>query len=55
MILWVRKKILSEYSEASIIDISHHIDPFNTVSKLHYAAYSSFQKTVHLIGVDMEL
>lgn len=54
----LKGKILSEYPEASIIDISHHIDPFNTfeASYILGAAYSSFPKgTVHLVGVDMEL
>jgi S-adenosylmethionine hydrolase len=54
----LKGKILSEYSEAQIIDISHDIDPFNTVeaSYIISAAYASFPKgTVHLIGVDMEL
>ncbi|WP_188050616.1 S-adenosyl-l-methionine hydroxide adenosyltransferase family protein [Flavobacterium sp. GP15] len=54
----LKGKILSEYSEAKIIDISHDIDPFNTVeaSYIINASYSSFPKgTVHLIGVDMEL
>ena len=54
----LKGKILSEYSEASIIDISHHIDAFNTVEASYIigAAYSSFPKgTVHLIGVDIEL
>jgi S-adenosylmethionine hydrolase len=54
----LKGKILSEYSEALIIDISHHIDAFNTVEASYIigAAYSSFPKgTVHLIGVDMEL
>jgi S-adenosylmethionine hydrolase len=53
----LKGKILSEYSEAKIIDISHDIDPFNTVeaSYIISASYSSFPKgTVHLIGVDME-
>lgn len=53
----LKGKILSEYSEATIIDISHHIDAFNTVEASYIigAAYSSFPKgTVHLIGVDME-
>jgi S-adenosylmethionine hydrolase len=53
----LKGKILSEYPEASIIDISHHIDAFNTVEASYIigAAYSSFPKgTVHLIGVDME-
>lgn len=54
----LKGKILSEYSVASIIDISHHIDAFNTVEASYIigAAYSSFPKgTVHLIGVDIEL
>jgi S-adenosylmethionine hydrolase len=54
----LKGKILSEYSEAQIIDISHDIDPFNTVeaSYIISAAYASFPKgTVHLIGIDMEL
>ncbi|TDE48558.1 S-adenosyl-l-methionine hydroxide adenosyltransferase family protein [Flavobacterium sp. GT3P67] len=53
----LKGKILSEYSEASIIDISHDIDPFNTVEANYIigASYASFPKgTVHLIGVDME-
>jgi S-adenosylmethionine hydrolase len=53
----LKGKILSEYSEASIIDISHDIDPFNTVEASYIigASYTSFPKgTVHLIGVDIE-
>jgi S-adenosylmethionine hydrolase len=53
----LKGKLLSEYSEASIIDISHYIDAFNTfeASYIIGASYSSFPKgTVHLIGVDME-
>lgn len=53
----LKGKILSEYSAAKIIDISHQIDPFNTVEASYVisAAYASFAKgTVHLIGVDME-
>ena len=53
----LKGKILSEYIEAKIIDISHEIDPFNTVeaSYIISASYASFPKgTVHLIGVDME-
>ena len=53
----LKGKILSQYSEAKIIDISHEIDPFNTVEASYIigASYSSFPKgTVHLIGVDME-
>lgn len=54
----LKGKILSEYSEAKIIDISHDIDPFNTseASYIVGASYLSFPKgTVHLIGVDIEL
>ncbi|MBP6182774.1 SAM-dependent chlorinase/fluorinase [Flavobacterium sp.] len=53
----LKGKILSEYSEVSIIDISHDIDPFNTVEASYIigASYTSFPKgTVHLIGVDIE-
>ncbi|WP_310558826.1 SAM-dependent chlorinase/fluorinase [Flavobacterium sp.] len=53
----LKGKILSEYSEATIIDISHYIDAFNTLEASYIigAAYSSFPKgTVHIIGVDME-
>lgn len=54
----LKGKILSEYPEATIVDISHDIDPFNTVEASYAigAAYSCFPKgTVHLIGVDIEL
>jgi S-adenosylmethionine hydrolase len=53
----LKGKILSEYSDASIVDISHYIDPFNTAeaSYIISASYSSFPKgTVHIIGVDLE-
>jgi len=53
----LRGKILTENSEAKIVDISHNIEPFNTVqaSYIIRAAYNSFPKgTVHLIGVDAE-
>jgi S-adenosylmethionine hydrolase len=54
----LKGKILSEFAQTTIIDISHNIDPFNTVeaSYIISAAYKSFPKgTVHLIGVDAEL
>jgi S-adenosylmethionine hydrolase len=54
----LKGKILSEYPEAAIIDISHGVDPFNTTeaSYIIEAAYASFPKgTVHLVGVDIEL
>lgn len=53
----LKGKLFSEYSEATIVDISHDIDPFN-ISEASYiigASYESFPKgTVHLIGVDIE-
>jgi S-adenosylmethionine hydrolase len=54
----LKGKILSEFPEATLVDISHDIDPFNTAeaSYIISAAYKSFPKgTVHLIGVDAEL
>jgi S-adenosylmethionine hydrolase len=54
----LKGKILSEYSEASIVDISHGVDLFNTAEASYIigASYNSFPKgTVHLIGVDAEL
>lgn len=54
----LKGKIISEYAEATIIDISHHVDLFNVpeASYIVGAAYGSFPKgTVHLIGVDCEL
>ncbi|WP_026711671.1 SAM hydrolase/SAM-dependent halogenase family protein [Flavobacterium filum] len=53
----LKGKILTEFPEAKIVDISHDIDPFNTAeaSYIIQAAYISFPKgTVHLIGVDAE-
>lgn len=54
----LKGKILSEFPEAVIIDISHNIDAFNIAETAYIigAAYNSFPKgTVHLIGVDIEL
>ncbi len=54
----LKGKLLSEFSEVDIIDISHNIDAFNVAEASYIigAAYSSFPKgTVHLIGVDIEL
>ena len=54
----LKGKLLSEYPEAVIIDISHDIDPFNIVEANYIlsAAYNNFPKgTVHLVGVDCEL
>ncbi|WP_366183975.1 SAM-dependent chlorinase/fluorinase [Flavobacterium ovatum] len=54
----LKGKLLSEFPEVTIIDLSHDIDPFNTFEASYVigAAYSSFPKgTVHIIGVDLEL
>jgi S-adenosylmethionine hydrolase len=53
----LKGKILSEYSDVTIVDISHDVDPFNTAEASYIigASYLSFPKgTVHLIGVDIE-
>jgi len=53
----LKGKLLSEFREATIIDISHDIDAFNVAEAAYIvgSAYSSFPKgTVHLIGVDIE-
>jgi S-adenosylmethionine hydrolase len=53
----LKGKILSEIKEATLIDISHSIDLFNTLEASYCieAAYSSFPKgTIHIIGVDSE-
>jgi len=53
----LKGKILTEYPQTTIIDISHDIDPFNAAEASYIigAAYKSFPKgTVHLIGVDAE-
>jgi S-adenosylmethionine hydrolase len=54
----LKGKLLSEFREATIIDISHDIDAFNVAEASYIvgSAYSSFPKgTVHLIGIDIEL
>ena len=53
----LKGKIVSEYPEASIIDISHYINPFNIAEACYIisASYNSFPKgTVYIIGVDLE-
>ena len=53
----LKGKLISEYSEVQIVDISHDVDLFN-ISEASYiinASYNSFPKgTVHLIGIDIE-
>jgi S-adenosylmethionine hydrolase len=54
----LKGKLISEYPEIQIIDISHNIDLFNIAEASYVvsAAYNNFPKgTVHLIGVDSEL
>lgn len=54
----LKGKVISEFPEAQIIDISHQIDPFNTAEASYIlgAAYASFPKgSVHIVGVDIEL
>ncbi len=54
----LKGKILSQYQQAVIVDISHYVDQFN-ISEASYlinSAFNSFPKgTVHLIGVDISL
>jgi S-adenosylmethionine hydrolase len=53
----LKGKIISNFLEAIIIDITHTIDPFNIFQSSYIigAAYKNFPKgTVHLIGVDVE-
>ncbi|WP_320815637.1 SAM-dependent chlorinase/fluorinase [Flavobacterium sp.] len=53
----LKGKLISGYNEATIIDISHDIDLFNTLEAGYCiaAAYNSFPKgTIHIIGVDSE-
>ena len=54
----LKGKIYSEFENAKIVDISHNIDPFNYHEAVYIigAAFISFPaKTVHFIGIDMEL
>lgn len=54
----IKGAIFSELSDATIVDISHSISPFN-ISEAAYIilnAYSSFPKgTIHIVGIDSEL
>ncbi len=54
----VKGAIYSELPEAKIIDITHHISPFNITETAYILknAYKSFpEKTIHVVGVDSEL
>ncbi len=54
----VKGAILKEFSEASIIDISHQITPFS-ITEAAYVVKNSYQNfpegTIHIIGVDSEI
>lgn len=54
----VKGAIYAEIPEAKIVDITHHISPFNITETAYILknAYKSFpEKTIHIIGVDSEL
>ncbi|CAM1340976.1 SAM hydrolase/SAM-dependent halogenase family protein [Tenacibaculum aestuarii] len=54
----VKGAIYSELPDAKIVDITHHISPFNITETAYILknAYKSFpDKTIHVIGVDSEL
>lgn len=53
----LKGKIYSRFPEAVLVDISHHIDPFNIAeaSYITSVSYKNFPDgTVHFIGVDIE-
>ena len=54
----VKGAIYSELPEAKIVDITHHISPFNITETAYILknSYKSFPDgTIHIIGVDSEL
>jgi len=54
----VKGAIYSELSDATIVDISHSVSPFNIPEAAYIIqnAYGSFPKgTIHIIGIDSEL
>ena len=54
----LKGKIIAINPEVILVDLSHGIDPFNSIEASYIlgGAYASFPKgTVHLIGVDIEL
>ena len=54
----VKGAIYSELPEAKIVDITHHITPFNITETAYILknTYKSFpEKTIHIVGVDSEL
>ena len=54
----LKGRILTQYPEAKIVDISHHVDPFNVAEASYMvgAAYKSFPPgTIHIIGLLTEV
>lgn len=54
----VKGAIYSELPDVNIVDITHHITPFNTTQTAYILknTYKNFpDKTIHIIGVDSEL
>jgi S-adenosylmethionine hydrolase len=54
----VKGALYSEIPEATIVDISHNISPFNVMEAAYVIqnAFNSFPKgTIHVVGVDSEL
>ena len=54
----VKGAIYSELSDATIVDISHSVSPFNIPEAAYIIqnAYNSFPKgTIHIVGIDSEL
>ena len=53
----LKGRILTQFPGAKIVDISHHVDPFNIAEASYMvgAAYKSFPPgSIHIIGVDIE-
>ena len=54
----IKGAIYSELEDVKIVDISHHVSPFNVLEAAYIIqnAYSSFPKgSIHVIGIDSEL
>ena len=54
----VKGAIYSELPDAKIVDITHHISPFNITETAYILknSYKSFpDKSIHIVGVDSEL
>lgn len=54
----VKGAIYTELADAKIVDITHHISPFNITETAYILknSYKSFPKgTIHIVGVDSEL